>query len=99
MTTGGYRADPATLDTVADILEQAATGVEGVAPPPEGLQAGLPTAAIAQVIANLAGQTDVLVGGLHGAAAAVRQSRTEYEAREQWATEALPPGGGRTRAE
>lgn len=94
MTTGGYRAEPATLSTVAGILEQAGDNVNGVQAPPDGPQAGLPSAAIAQVIANLSGQVDVLVGGLHAAAAAVRDSRTEYEAREQWATETLPKGGG-----
>ncbi|KAA9152404.1 hypothetical protein FPZ12_036955 [Amycolatopsis acidicola] len=99
MTTGGFRAEPATLETVAGILEQAGNSVNSVEAPPDGPQAGLPTAAIAQVIANLSGQADVLVGGLFGAAAAVRDSRTAYEAGEQWATETLSGKGGGARAE
>ncbi|MBB3664058.1 MULTISPECIES: hypothetical protein [Prauserella salsuginis group] len=88
--TGGYRVEADTLNTVSAKFHSAADKLGATEQPPEDVKAGEPSAAIAMVIAHLAEQSSQLVAGLHSIGDAVEQSRTDYEAQEQWSTDHLP---------
>ncbi|OLT48566.1 hypothetical protein BJF85_12235 [Saccharomonospora sp. CUA-673] len=96
--SGGYRVEAETIGEVSRAFHMAAENLTNTDDPPEKVEAGEPSAAIAAVVAHLAEQSSQLVAGLHSIGDSVEQSRTEYDAQELWSVDHLPkPGAGGSR--
>lgn len=81
--SGGFRADPATLESVASKLRGASSNLEGGASAPPAPQVGACTAAVNAVLSLLSESVAGVVEGVGAAGDAVDRSRDRYVEADQ----------------
>lgn len=90
--SGGFRADPATLDGVASTLRGASADLEGSGSPPPAAEAGACTAAVNAVLSLLSESVAGVVEGVGAAGDAVAESSARYVETDERQAGALRPG-------
>lgn len=90
--SGGFRADPATLESVASKLRGASSDLEGGASPPPAPEVGACTAAVSAVLSLLTESVAGVVEGVGAAGDAVAKSNERYVETDERQAGALRTG-------